>query len=45
MAVKKNQIFQMKTIKYYHDVFIKCDVLLSANVFEKFRNSSSTKYG
>ena len=45
LAVKKYQIFQMKTIKYYHNVYIKCDVLLLANVFEKFRKSSSEKYG
>ena len=32
--------FEMKTMKYYHDLYLKCDVLLLANVFEKFRNSS-----
>ena len=30
----------MKTMKDYHDLYLKCDVLLLANVFEKFRNNS-----
>ena len=30
----------MKTIKDYHDLYLKCDVLLLADVFEKFKNSS-----
>ena len=37
--------FQMKTIKDYHDLYIKCDVLLLADVFEKFRNNSLKNYG
>ena len=32
--------FEMKTIKNYHDLYIKCKVLLLADVFEKFRNKS-----
>ena len=28
----------MKAMKYYHDLFLKCNVLLLADVFEKFRN-------
>ena len=35
----------MKTMKDYHDFCLKCDVLLSADVFEKFRNNSLTNYG
>ena len=35
----------MKTIKDYHDLYLKCDVLLLANVFEKFRNNSLNNYG
>ena len=28
--------FQMKTIKDYHNLYLKCDVLLILHVFEKF---------
>ena len=34
----------MQMIKDYHDFYLKCDVLLLANVFEKFRNNSSKNY-
>ena len=34
----------MKTMKNYHDLYLKCDVSLLA-VFEKFRNSSLKNYG
>ena len=30
--------FGMKTMKDYHDLYLTCDTLLLANVFEKFRN-------
>ena len=30
----------MKIIKAYHDLHLNCDVLLLADVFEKFRNTS-----
>ena len=30
--------FEKKTMKGYHNLNLKCDVLLLANVFEKFRN-------
>ena len=30
----------MKTIKGYHGLYLNCDVLLLADVFEKFRNNS-----
>ena len=35
----------MKTMKGYHDVYLKSDVLLLAGVFEKFRNNSLKNYG
>ena len=37
--------FEMKTIKDYHDLCLKCDVLLLADVIEKFGKSSLTNYG
>ena len=32
-------------MKDYHDLHLKCDVLLLADVFEKFRNNSLKNYG
>ena len=37
--------FEIKTMKDYHDLHLKCDVLLLANVFERFRNNSLKNYG
>ena len=37
--------FEMKTMKDYHNLYLKCDVLLLADVFEKFRNNSIKNYG
>ena len=34
----------MKTMKDYHDLYLKCEVLLLAAVFEKFRNNSLKNY-
>ena len=31
--------FEMKTMKDYHNLYLKCDILLLADVFEKIRNS------
>ena len=35
----------MKAMKYYHDLYLKCDILLLADVFEKFRNNCLKNYG
>ena len=37
--------FEMKTMKGYHDMYLKYDVLFLADVFEKFRNNSLKDYG
>ena len=37
--------FKMKTMKDYHDLLLKCDVLLLVDLFEAFRNSSLKNYG
>ena len=37
--------FKTKTVKNYHDLYLKCDVSLLADVFEKFRNKSLKNYG
>ena len=36
---------EMKKMKDYYDLSLKCDVLLLADVFEKFKNSSVQNYG
>ena len=35
----------MKTMKDYHDFYLKCDVSLLASVFEKFRDRCLKSYG
>ena len=37
--------FETRTMKYYHDLDFKCDVLLLAGVCKKFRNNSIENYG
>ena len=37
--------FEIKTVKDFHDLYLKCNVLLLADVFEKFRNNSLKNYG
>ena len=32
-------------MKGYHDLYLRCDVLLLADVFEKFRDNSLKNYG
>ena len=36
---------EMKTMKDYHDLYLKCDILLLGDVFKKFRNNSLKNYG
>ena len=36
--------FNMKTMNEHHGLYLKCDVLMLADVFEKFRNSSLDNY-
>ena len=35
----------MKTLKDDHYMYLKCDVYLLADVFEKFRNNNLKNYG
>ena len=35
----------MKTMKDYHNLYLKCDVLLLADDFEEFRNNTLKIYG
>ena len=35
----------MKTMKDDHDLYLKCDILLLDDVFEKCRNNSLNNYG
>ena len=35
----------MRTMKDYHDFYLKCDVFLLGDVFEKFRNRCLENYG
>ena len=37
--------FGLKTMKDYHDLYLKCDFLLLADAFEKFRNNNLMNYG
>ena len=37
--------FEMKTMKGYHNLYLKCNVLLLADVFEKNRKNSVKNYG
>ena len=34
----------MKTLKDYHDLYLKCNILFLADVFEKFRNYGLKNY-
>lgn len=45
LAKKVWEEFQCKTLKDYHDIYLKTDVLLLADVFEAFRNVAFWNYG
>ena len=49
LVLKVWNVFEMKTMKNYHNLFLKCDVLLLADLFEKFkivnRNGNLQNYG
>ena len=38
-------VFKMNTVGEYHDLYLKTDVLLLANMFEKFINTCLDYYG
>ena len=38
-VLKVSNKSEMKTMEDYHDLYLQCDVLLLAHVFEKFRNN------
>ena len=44
MRMFLRSMIELKIMKDNHDLHPKCDVLLLADVFEKFRNSSSKSY-
>ena len=43
-AIKVWNSFETKTMKCYHNLYLKCDILLLADVFEKIRNNSLKTY-
>ena len=37
LVAKRQKPFKMKSMKQYHNLYLKCDLLLLADKFEKFR--------
>ena len=44
-AKKVWEVFKMKNMGDYHDLYLKTDIFLLCDVFEKFINTCSTYYG
>ena len=44
-AQKVWKVFKIKNMGEYHDLYVLCDTLLLANVFEKFRDKCIEIYG
>ena len=44
-AQKVWELFQCQTLKDYHNIYLKTDVLLLTDLFEKFRKMSMESYG
>jgi hypothetical protein len=43
--IKKEKNVECETLKDYHDLYLKCDVLLLVDVFEAFRTVSLSTFG
>ena len=44
-AEKVWEVFGMNNLGEYHDLYVQCDILLLADVFEKFRDTCIEIYG
>ena len=44
-AIKVWDTFKMKTMEEYHDLYLKCDTLQLADIFETFRDVAIENYG